>query len=225
MSLYYPVFDFVPDFASEPEYSYVTEQEPVAIAQGTGRAVFPHQQTERRFVFQFTLDVLADIRRAKEFFRARSGMAHPFFLPSWRNDLPYVSGAVGQYALTVAHGTYTSLLTGAYEDHYARQLFIWHPGQPVFISRIVAWSDPVAGQTLLDLEFPLPFTPAAASIIGWCHLSRFDEDRLQWQHAHPTAATTKITCMSVRHWQDAELTGTTVRLDNGNFLGFVSYTS
>lgn len=226
MALIYPVLSLMPDFTKDPAYGLDMPHDPLAIAEGRIRVSFPSVQPDRVFGFEFTFDTLAEIRDLKRFFLGRGGRAHPFYLPSWRTDLPPVSGTVGSLSLNVEAEEFAAAhLDDTRPDHYGRQLFIWQPGETLWTERIVAAADAGGGITTLDLETPLPFTinPDLA-IIGFCHLARFQEDRLDWKHWRPELARVAIRFRGIRQHNLNTQTNPVARLDYYGSLGFVSVT-
>lgn len=228
MSLPYPVFSTVPDFSTAPQYGLQTGHDRLAIAQGRARVAFPNKQPDRVFGFAFTLETATEIRSVKEFLRDRGGRTHPFYLPSWRNDLPPLAGTVGSNLLTVSAEDYeaTHLTEPATRaDHYGRQIFVWQPGEDLHTTRIIGATEPTTATTVLDIEDLLPFTiDPAKAIVGFCHLARFMEDRLDWEHWSDTAAKTTIKFKGIRQHNDIGQSNPVADFDFYGSLGFHSVT-
>lgn len=220
----YPVFSIVPDFTDPPEYSIITASERVNLAPAEDVAFFPQTQADRLFAFDFTLTTAADIRELKAFFRDRCGRNAPFYLPGWRNDLPAVSGTIGENLLTV---TAPDFSLGEHSDDRTRAIYIWQPGQALFTSEVIA-ATPVSGDEVeLNLVTFLTFTvDPETAIVGYLYIVRCDEDELQYDHLSATVATVPVKFRTVRQWIDAENTYSVARLDitggEATALGFVS---
>lgn len=198
----YPVLATVPDFTTDPKQGLVEAQDKLAIAMGRGRVAFPNLQPDHVFAFKFTLDSLAEIRAVKQFFAGRGGRAHPFYLPTWRNDLPAQSGNFASTLLTVSATDYEAdHLTepDTRPDHYGRQIFVWQPNQALFTTRVISATESTPGTTVLDLEQTLPFTinPATA-VCGFLHLARFLDDRISWDHSLPDIASAELKFRGIR---------------------------
>ncbi len=207
MSLPYSVLALVPDFNTVPQYGASTAQDMVRNAYGPAFVGFPQVRPDLSFKFAFTLTSVEEIDGLEEFFRACSGRAHPFYLPSWRRDLPDAVGSAGSHYLTVDLTDYTAdHLTdpATRADHWGRQLFIWQPGHALWTDRIVSATED-EGLTVLDLERPLPFSvDPEISVCGWLHLARFAEDELTWEYLVPDVASLSITFQGLRQHVDIE---------------------
>ncbi len=223
----YPVLDLVPDFSTAPQYGLAMAQDKLAIGEGRQRVAFPAIQRDHVFNFTFLLDTLAEVRKLKRFFNERGGRTHPFYLPSWRNDLPPIGGALASTLLTVQATDYEEdHLTepATRPDHYGRQIFIWQPGEDLFTSRVISATED-GDETTLDLENTLTFTvDPAKAICGFLHLARFLDDRLSHEQPRPEICTTAIKFRGIRQHIAITQTNPVGELSQYASLGFVSIT-
>lgn len=223
MSVPYPVFELVPDFTEAPEYGTITAVERSGLSPALDVAFFPQTQPEHTFAFQFTLTTLAEVRRMKAFFRDRCGRTKPFYMPSWRDDLPAFTGADGSNFLTVT----AAFEFGEHADAPGRAIFIWQPGQDLFVSRVVGFTPLLHGRVELNLASFLPFgVDPLTAVVGYAHLCRFSDDDLQFDHLSASVAGLLVKTQSVRQWTSEEETFSVERLDittgGGTVRGFVS---
>lgn len=219
----YPVFELIPDFSDPPEYGTLTAVERAGLSPAQDVAFFPHTQPEHTFSFQFVFTTAADIRAMKAFFLDRAGRTKPFYLPSWRNDLPAYTGAAGSNLLTVV----ADYELGDHADAAGRQVFIWQPGKALFVSSVVSATPGVSGRVELNLTRFLPFTvDATTAVIGYVHLVRFSEESLQYDHLSASVATVDAKFQTVRQWTGEEDSFSIERLDiataGGTLRGFLT---
>lgn len=225
MSLPYSVFDTMPDFMTAPRYGVANAQDVLKLASGTGRAVFHQPVTDYLFDFGFTFVGALEIDTVEEFFRQCGGTAHPFYLPSWRQDLGRATGAENAYSLTVELTDYsTKHLTdpATREDHHGRQVFAWMPGEPLFTSRVVSAAAAGTG-SVLELEKPLPFAlTRERGVAGFLYLARFADDEIQWKFMTPLHASAPIKFRGIRQHYDHADTATLTEIQIKSQRGFTS---
>lgn len=205
MSLHYPVLAVMPDFSKPPVYGVQVAHDTLANAFGPARVAFPQEQADTTFAFAFTLTSAAEIDELEAFFTDRCGRARPFYLPSWRQDLPQASAAAGDRKVSVAVADYKArhlTYPQTRPDHYGRQIFIWQPGQELFTSAVVGAS-PLDTGTRLQIETPLPFAvDPRLAVCGFAHLARFSEDELNWKFMTPGTAALEVRFRGIRQHQD-----------------------
>jgi hypothetical protein len=227
VSLPYAVFSVMPDFEKEPEYGTVNLVERINVSPAPDTALFPQTTPDLTFNFEFAMEV-QDLRTVKKFFLDRGGRNEPFYLPSWRADLPAVSGASGASLITVLSPGYPAAHFGGSTraDGRGRQIFIWQPGEDLFTTAVVGAEELLHGNVELSLSGWLPFTVnAKTAIIGFLHLARFEEDQLDYEHLLSTEATATIRFRGIRAWNGEEsvLTVEPVTVET-DWLGFESAT-
>jgi hypothetical protein len=205
MSLYYPLFHLVPDFSEPVAMGLSTLHDRLTLAASAGFVAFPQQQTDRFFSHLFTGVTKGEIVQVKEFFRERGGRTHPFYLPSWRNDVDVqgtVAAGVNQIVIPlVGDGYAAEHLDDTPEDHFGRQLYFWMPGSGVTGERILRTIPVDDDFEILELVEPLPFEyDPSKGLCGWAYLARFMEENLTWSHPSPDVATTTLRFRCIRGW-------------------------
>lgn len=229
MSLEHPTFTFVPDFTQAPRFGIATTHDRTGLGQARQTVLFPQRRPDYIFAHRFAITTALEIQQLKEFFRERGGRAHPFFLPSWRRDLTMIDTPTeGTKRITISspgEDYEQTHLTDTDLDHYGRYVYVWKDGEPVFVERVIRVIPGVLeGQEILDLDTELPFDTDENTWIGWAHLVRFAEDRIEWQHWSTSAAEAEIVFRAVRHANQNELTVEIEQLDQYGQLGFVECT-
>lgn len=221
----YPTLDIRPDFDTAPVYGVLTPQERSGLSPAADTAFFPQEQIDSTFGFRFVFLTREECRAFKAFFLSRGGQLAPFYLPSWQNDLPAISGTAGSNLLTVSAEDYAAahLGSGTHGDDYGRQIFVWQPNETLFVSPVVGASEATPGETVLDLAGFLPFeVDAATAIIGFLYLAKFDEEELNFDHLTSAVATVDVKFRSCRQWSTEVLTLAIARLDHTPALGFTA---
>lgn len=196
----YPIFHFEPDFTREPRYGVASAQAPLKISNATEVVLFHQERADRIFAFDFALSGSAGFALA-EFFRERGGITRPFFLPSWRRDLQHLASvSAGQTTIDVEYINYSvTHLTGTSLDHYGRFVFIWTPGQSVFVERVIQAVPTGTSYDTLSLDSPIPFTADKQLVLmGFAHVARFTEQSLDLTHIRPSLCSAEITFRSYR---------------------------
>jgi hypothetical protein len=229
MSLEHPTFTFVPDFTSPPRFGIATNHDKTAMGQAQQAVMFPQRRPDFIFSHSFAIATALEIQQLKEFFRARGGRTHPFFLPSWKRDLTLVEPvAAGEKQIPIIspdEDYAAQHLDDTDPDHYGRTLYFWRDGEEVWTERVIrVLPGDEAGQEILDLDTPLPFAIDDRTWIGWAHLSRFTEDRIEWKHSLPSVAECEISFRATRHANQNELTVAIEQIDQYGQLGFIECT-
>ena len=216
----YPVFDIVPDFTDPPTYGVTNVVERASLSPAIDAAFFPQHTPDQSFAFNFAFTAAADSRAMKDFFRDRGGRMAPFYLPSWRADLPAITGVAGSNSsgdtkITVEAEDYNAThLDGTAGDHYGRQIFIWQPDEDLFTASVVAATQDTSEHAVLTLSKFLPFTvDIKTAIIGFLHLAHFDADDLSFDHLTSAAATMDAKFRAARESSDETPTLAVTRVD------------
>lgn len=218
MSLLFPVFPVVPDFAAPPRYSVGAEVDRMAVSAAPAFVTFPTTEPDRVFGFSFVLDTAAEIRALKAFFAERGGRCRPFYLPSWRDDLTIQSGSGD--TLIVDPVT----LPASHADHFSRTVFLYHGGE-VHVTRWIRETT-TGTETTFFLEDALPWTlTPGEDIAGFAHLSRFADDRLAWKHKLPDCAELAIAFRSGRQWAAVPTSGAVAPITFNRSPGFAACAS
>lgn len=219
----YPVFTVQPDFHREPEYGAVTDVQRAGLSPARDTAFFPEDEPVSTFSFTFAALTLAEARAIKAFFLARAGRTEPFYLPSWRPELPSPAGTIGENVLTITAEDYD---LGDHADYHTRQIWIMEPGEALFYSEVVAAADAGGGEWELNLASFLPFTLTDKAIAGFLHLARFEEDEIAYDHASAAIMEAEIQFRSVRQWSGEPASFTVEQIDlaleDATLMGFVS---
>lgn len=137
--------------------------------------------------FHWTCFSRAEVNAMQTFLDARRGMAVPFWLPSYQQDLSLNEAAVEtETILTIDHVRYAQLMfpnTGA-----RRHIAIYARGQAMFFRKIVDAQDPVDNTTesvTVDSGLPRDL-PIDTTVISFLKLCRLDEDgwTISWLSGH-----------------------------------------
>lgn len=199
-SLPYPIFAWEPDFSDAPRYALSTFPAVLDLSRARRIVGFPHEKPER--LFRFAFRVGEGIGRAiLEFYRDRGGPVRPFFLPSWSRDLtPRQGVAIGQTSIVVDYVDYnTAHLATTTEDHYGRYVYLWTPGQPVFVDRVIRATASGVTSDTLDLDSSLPWAASQDRLlIGFAHIVRFDEETMSLRYSSAIHAEVDIVFRSSR---------------------------
>lgn len=205
MSLpYYPTLTTIPDFSKDPGRRIIFAQEMRSVSHAPKVAVFPQRQPDHVFTFQFVLDTAAEIRGLQRFYREQGGATSAFWMPSWCDEIPWVTGPLGSVTVNPGTGYAEEHLDETPGDHYGRQLWAWHPDHGLHTSRILRAVTLGDGRERLDLEFPLAYLPDFKTIIGWSHLCRFANNEIEWKYLVPSVASAEIQIRSARASNDIE---------------------
>jgi len=226
MSLFFPTLTTVPDFSRAPRRGTSTAHDRTGMGASRQIVFFPQRRPDHLFDFRFAFTAALDITTFKEFFRARAGRCNPFYLPSWQRDLTTVGTATAGTKLieivSAGEDYEATHLTDTDADHYGRQLFFWKDGEVVHVDSILrVLPGSAAGQEIIDLDNPLPFDVDGDTWVGWAHLVRFSEDRLEWKHWGLRFAEVEIGFRGMRQANQNELSVDLVQEDQYGQLGFV----
>jgi hypothetical protein len=225
----YPVLSILPDFTEPPLYGIANTVDRAGLSPARDTAFFPQDQADLTFGHNFLLNTRDECRAMKAFFLARGGRLAPFYLPSWRADLPAFEGVAGSNTagdtqITVLAEDYAEThLDETHGDHYGRQLFIWQPGEDLFTAGVVGSHQETEGQAVLTVDRLLPFDiDKTTAIIGFLHLANFEGEELDYDHFTSAAAAVEIKFRSCRQWSTETPALTIARIDAAGLLGFVS---
>lgn len=230
MGLPYPVFTIRPDFTEPPVYGVSNMVERAGLSAAIDTAFFPQTFPDMTFSFNFAFTSGAAARELKTFFRSTAvGKLRPFYLPSWRSDLPCGpsadgAGNAGDTKVSVFCAAYanTHLSTNP-PDHFGRSIFIWQPGEELYTSAVVAAEQITQGHAVLTVTEFLPFTvDPSTAIIGFCHLAHFDTDELTTDHLTSEAATAAAKFRAQREYSSELVPLSIARIDHAPYVGFVS---
>lgn len=211
----HPHFPIIPDFTTAPRTGLIAETERVSLSAAESLALFPEATPTRIFTHRFKLTARAEIEALKAFFSGRAGRCHPFYLPSWRDDLTLVSATADTVTVTDP-----DVLPG-HADSHTRTLFIWQEDD-LHVSRWTTIATSGANW-IYYLETPLTFTPTAGvAMVGFAHLARFADDRLLITHRMPAIAEAEIGFRAGRAWSGIETTHTMTPIPIGEHPGFTT---
>lgn len=225
MSLFFPQLTTVPDFSRSPRRGTSTAHDRTGMGASRQIVFFPQRRPDHLFDFRFAFTAALDITTFKEFFRAQAGRCNPFYLPSWQRDLETVGTALAGTKLieivSAGEDYEATHLTDTDADHYGRQLFFWKDGEVVHFDSILrVLPGSAAGQEIIDLDNPLPFDVDSDTWVGWAHLVRFSEDRLEWKHWGLRFAEVEIGFRGMRQANQNELSVAIAQADQYGQLGF-----
>jgi hypothetical protein len=227
MGLPYEIFPSVPDFTDPPKYGVSNLVDRAGLSAAIDTAFFPQTFPDLTFQFQFAFSTAEDSRELKTFFRRMGGKLRPFYVPSWRSDLPCGPGAddagtAGDTKISVFCEDYAATyLDSTDPDHFGRQLFVWQPGEDLFTAAVVSSEQLTQGHAVLTVSRYLPFTiDPTTAIIGFLHLAHFNDDEIMFNHMTTAAATSEAKFRAQREFSAEILTLAIAQIDRSPFLGF-----
>lgn len=227
MSLQFPLLTHVPDFLRPPQRGTSTAHHRLGLSTAQDTVVFPQRTPDILLSFRFSFFQRLQHQLFKEFFRERSGRTWAFFIPSWRRDITLVSpvaAGIKQIEIVSPDESYEAThLTDTDPDHYGRFLFFWKDGEDPWASDVIrVLPSSTIGQEILDLDLELPWEIDDRTVIGWCHLVRFTEDQLEWQHWSPDHAEVEVGFRATRRANQNSITQPIEQVDQYGQLGFTT---
>lgn len=229
MSLQFPLLTHVPDFLRQPSRGTSTAHHRLGLSTAIDTVVFPQRTPDVLLSFRFSFFQRLQHQLFKEFFRERAGRTWAFFIPSWRRDITLVNAVVAgekQIEIVSPDEDYESThLTDTDPDHYGRFLFFWKDGEDPWASDVIrVLPSGTIGTEILDLDLELPWDIDDRTVIGWCHLVRFSDDQLEWQHWSPDHAEVDVGFRSTRRANQNTITQPIEQVDQYGQLGFTTCT-
>lgn len=195
----YDIWPHQPDTTGEPVQRVFTEADVLNIAQARAFITWPWPDPVRVLNFRFTFLTEPQTTAAKRFFSDKGGAAEAFLLPSWERDITLAADpAPGAQYLEVVGSNWLDSYPIHHPDGPGRYMFAFCPTNGFWASRIVEVSEASPTTTTLELETPIPWTPAADAIIGWLLVVRFTEDEQEWTQYSPNTATAEMSFTTTR---------------------------
>ena len=221
----YPVLDTIPNFQKNPLHGIRTEATRSGLSPARETVFFPETAPEETVRLSFAFED-GSAAAMKEFFRARGGQRSPFYLPSWKNDLPPISGAEGETQLLVSWSDYAAELADATGDGRTKAVWLYQPGHGLFVAAVVTAGEPDAGQTLLTLDRYLQWdvNPITA-LCGFLRLCRFADESLRYNHLTADVAELSADFVTVAAARSESEDFEIAPISYSNFLGFSTATA
>lgn len=138
--------------------------------------------------FRWVMDGRAEIQVYRDFIANRKGACVPFWVPTWRFDLPMASDLpIGNAGLTINSIGYTKYVFASNARRYVAFIM---PDRTKFYRHITGSSDGGATESL-GLDSTFAFIVPAATMVCFLTLARLADDkpRLRW-HNNNLAETT-----------------------------------
>jgi len=229
MSLQFDLLTHVPDFLRPPNRTTSTTHHRTGLSTARETMAFPQRTPDILFSYRYSFTERLALQQFKEFFRDKGGRTWAFFIPSWRRDITLIDPVLAgekQIEISSPDEDYEARhLTDTDPEHFGRFLFFWKDGEDPWATDVIRVLPGTAdGQEILDLDLELPWDIDDRTVIGWCHLVRFMDDQIQWQHWSPDHAETEIGFRATRRANQNTITQPITQVDQYGQLGFTTCT-
>lgn len=187
----FEVFTRKPNWRDRPRLSIQQMREIMDAGRGTVAVSTPtgESQLESRLLFSGFDPATADSLLA--FFLRQKGKRGAFWMPTWQQDVPILSGL----------GTVTTLAgEDAFFAYSASRVFntlvARHPDGSYQVNRIASWATTL-GNTSLTMAEPWAAPLTASSLVMWCPMWRFATDRLEIERVTGTVSEMQFSVLSL----------------------------